>query len=721
MSEFIENHMEHQADFFENIIQSSDDAIVSKTLDGIVKSWNPAAEMIFGYTAAEMIGQSMMVLFPPDRLEEENNIIEQIIQGERVDHFETYRIRKDHHLIHVSLTISPIYNEKNQIIGASKIARDITERKLYEQALVDSEKRFEGLYDHAPCGYHSLDRDGFIININQTELQWLGFAKEEVIGKMKITDFFNEAGKQKFKQNYPQFLVDGHIENLEFELIGKNDNVRLVSVNATAIKDNQGNLVKTRAVVHDITELKKSQLVIQLENQKNSILLSSASDGIHILDAQGNIVDFSDSFANMLGYSREETANLNVRDWDAYIDQEQLVSLVNDLMASYQTFETTHRRKDGSLLDVEIHAKGIILAGKHYLYASSRDITERKQAEARLRDSEERLALASLHNGVGIWDWNLTTGELVWDESMFALYHINRSDFSGAVSAWEKSLHPDDRERCDQEIQETLCYNKPFDTVFRVVWPNSEVHYIKAVAKLFHDETGKPVRMLGTNIDITERKQKEKIRIQQIEQQRDILVQEVHHRIKNHLQGLLGLLNLSSHKNTTEKAFLQDIIAKINSIAVVYGLQGQRYTSAPCLCEVVSEICKSIEAFSSTRLDFDYHRDRHVQLMKEYAVPIALIINELIINAVKHSKAEMPHSIAITLTVNENSAILHVQNSCDNQSKFPDFDQGVGLGLGLSLIRAMLPHQGVSLSLIQQDGLVSAKLELEKPVIFVDI
>jgi diguanylate cyclase (GGDEF)-like protein/PAS domain S-box-containing protein len=236
------------------------------------------------------------------------------------------------------------------------------------------------------------------------------------------------------------------------------------------------------------------------------LLLSSASDGIHILDSQGNIVDFSDSFANMLGYSREETANLNVRDWDAQIEQEQLVPIVNNLMASIQTFDTKHRRKDGLLLDVEIHAKGITLAGKHYLYASSRDITERKQAERRLHDSEERLALASFHNGVGIWDWNLTTGELVWDESMFALYHINRGDFPRAVSAWEKSLHPDDRERCDQEVQETICNNNPYDTVFRVVWPNSEVHFIKAVAKLFHDETGKPVRMLGTNIDITERK-----------------------------------------------------------------------------------------------------------------------------------------------------------------------------------------------------------------------
>lgn len=99
------NHIEHKDEFFQNIIQSSDDAIICKSLDGIVKSWNPAGEINFGYTAEEMIGQNMRVLFPPDRLEEENNIIGQIKQGKNVVHFKTDRLSKDHRLIHVSVTI----------------------------------------------------------------------------------------------------------------------------------------------------------------------------------------------------------------------------------------------------------------------------------------------------------------------------------------------------------------------------------------------------------------------------------------------------------------------------------------------------------------------------------------------------------------------------------------------------------------------------------------
>jgi diguanylate cyclase (GGDEF)-like protein len=98
---------------------------------------------------------------------------------------------------------------------------------------------------------------------------------------------------------------------------------------------------------------------------------------------------------------------------------------------------------------------------------------------------------------------------MVWDDSMFALYNLRRDDFSGAVDAWEKSLHPGDWERSDLELQDALSGGKPFDTEFRVVWPNGEVRHIKAVAKVFWDGNGKPLRMLGTNLDITERKRLE--------------------------------------------------------------------------------------------------------------------------------------------------------------------------------------------------------------------
>jgi PAS domain S-box-containing protein len=115
-----------------SIVESSDDAIVSKDLNGIIQSWNEGASRIFGYSAAEAIGQHITLLLPEDRLQEETVIIERICRGERVDHFETVRRRKDGSLIDVSLTISPIRNQDGRVIGASKIARDITERKKTE-------------------------------------------------------------------------------------------------------------------------------------------------------------------------------------------------------------------------------------------------------------------------------------------------------------------------------------------------------------------------------------------------------------------------------------------------------------------------------------------------------------------------------------------------------------------------------------------------------------
>lgn len=112
-----------------SIIESSDDAIISKDLDGIITSWNRGAERLYGYTAAEAIGQSVMILIPPDRADEEPGIIQRIRRGERIDHYETVRRRKDGSLVDISLTVSPIKGENGRIIGASKIARDITERR----------------------------------------------------------------------------------------------------------------------------------------------------------------------------------------------------------------------------------------------------------------------------------------------------------------------------------------------------------------------------------------------------------------------------------------------------------------------------------------------------------------------------------------------------------------------------------------------------------------
>ena len=134
------------------IIESSDDAIVSKTLDGIVKTWNKGAERIFGWTAEEVVGKPITIIIPPDRLDEEPRILARLRAGERVDHFETVRQTKDGRLINVSVTISPIRDHAGNVIGASKIGRDITLQKRFQQELMaarDAAERAKALADEA--------------------------------------------------------------------------------------------------------------------------------------------------------------------------------------------------------------------------------------------------------------------------------------------------------------------------------------------------------------------------------------------------------------------------------------------------------------------------------------------------------------------------------------------------------------------------------------------
>ncbi len=139
------------------IVQYSDDAIISKTLDGIIASWNEAAEKMFGYTADEMIGCSMLTIIPRERWDEEYYIQDQIRKGNKIDHYETKRIARDGKLLDVSLTISPVRDSSGTIIGASKIARDITDRKSNEKALRESEERLRLAVRTAKLGTWKMD------------------------------------------------------------------------------------------------------------------------------------------------------------------------------------------------------------------------------------------------------------------------------------------------------------------------------------------------------------------------------------------------------------------------------------------------------------------------------------------------------------------------------------------------------------------------------------
>src|SRR5579864_2294977 len=164
------------------IVDSSDDAIVSKSLDGIITSWNKSAEWLFGYTAEEAIGQHITLIVPADRLDEEATIIAQLKRGERIDHFETVRRRKDGTLLDVSLTISPVRDSTGRVIGASKVARDITEQKQGERALRESEQRFRVITDASPIMVWMSGTDKLCYYFNKGWLDFTGRTLEQEAG-----------------------------------------------------------------------------------------------------------------------------------------------------------------------------------------------------------------------------------------------------------------------------------------------------------------------------------------------------------------------------------------------------------------------------------------------------------------------------------------------------------------------------------------------------------
>lgn len=226
-----------------SIIESSDDAIISKNLDGIIQSWNASAERIFGWSADEVIGKPITIVIPHDRLDEESQILARLRQGERVDHFETIRIRKDGRYVHVSVTISPIRDAEGRIVGASKIARDITALKEYERRLSD-------FVENATMGLHWVGPDGIVLWANTHELQMLGYAKEEYVGR-HIADF--HADKLVIDDILSRLARAEKLINYPARMQCKDGSIRHVLINSSAHFEN-GQFQNTQCFTTDVTE-----------------------------------------------------------------------------------------------------------------------------------------------------------------------------------------------------------------------------------------------------------------------------------------------------------------------------------------------------------------------------------------------------------------------------------------------------------------------------------
>ena len=261
------------------IVESSDDAIIGKTLDGIITSWNSGAERVFGYSRNEAVGQSMLMLFPPERYDEEPRIIAQIVRGHSIDHFETQRVRKDGEIIHVSATISPILDDTGRIVGASKIARDITSRKLAEvtlrqasEELRESERRFSAMLGNVELASVMLDRQARITFCNDYLLALTGWQREEVMGRNWFELFIPSQygdGNDFFATLLDKTTDTWHRDN---QILTRTGALRQMRWHNVVLRAVTGEVIGSASLGEDITERKLAEIKIERLNRLYVVL-----------------------------------------------------------------------------------------------------------------------------------------------------------------------------------------------------------------------------------------------------------------------------------------------------------------------------------------------------------------------------------------------------------------------------------------------------------------
>jgi PAS domain S-box-containing protein len=257
-----------------SIVKSSDDAIISKDVRGVITSWNTGAERIFGYSAKEAIGQPISIIAAPDRIDEMPRILERIRKGERIDHFETVRRAKDGTLVNISLTVSPVHDAEGNIVGASKVARDITEQIRVRRELAEQRERLRVTLNSIGDAVITTDQDGMVTYLNPVAENLTGWRNADAAGKLlpEVFRIVNEQSRQTVENPAFRALREGKIVGLANHtvLMGRDGRELAIDDSAAPIRDEHGNIVGTVLTFRDVTERRAAES--RLERQTAELL-----------------------------------------------------------------------------------------------------------------------------------------------------------------------------------------------------------------------------------------------------------------------------------------------------------------------------------------------------------------------------------------------------------------------------------------------------------------
>lgn len=399
---------------------------------------------------------------------------------------------------------------------------DVSEARKIEEELRDANARLDMAQELAQIGNWEWDK-------NSGEVFWSEevyriFGKDPDGAGPSFDDymlFTHPADIERLIATIDNSLRTSTPYRIEHRIIQSDGRIKHINAVGRVLPDDDGRAKGMMGTVQDITERKQAEEALRANEERMRAMAEASYDALIVIDADDTISFWSPAAETMFGWSKEEVIGQKMHPLitpEKYHQQiyEGLKQFRHTgqgpLIGTIQEFEAI--RKSGEIFPVERSAASFKLGDSYLAVGSLRDITTRKRIEQELRSYADRLTLASKAGGIGVWEWNVKTDTLQWDDRMFQLYSVEPGEFSGLYEAWRNRLHPDDLANAEKALQHAVEKSSSWDWEFRIVRPNGETAYIKAAALVQMDKNNEPELVIGVNWDVTEaRVQAEQLRL----------------------------------------------------------------------------------------------------------------------------------------------------------------------------------------------------------------
>jgi PAS domain S-box-containing protein len=662
-------------------------------------------------------------------------------------------LMRDGRVKHVRERGETQYDDSGRPSRSIGTVQDITAQVLAEQEIRRTHELLQAVLDSTPDWIFVKDRAHRFLVVNRGFAAALKLLPEDMIGRPD-TDFWPpELCEGDASQGFRGFHHDD-LRAFAGELVHNPHDVasdaegklRVFDTLKGPVRDADGNIYGVLGYARDVTERSRAEQEIrslnesleqrvtkrtaELETERAFMqtVLDTAGTLIWVIDVQGRVIRVNRALCRTTGLRTEDMVGRSLIDMLVPEKTRPEIYDVLDGMVATGTSverEVPIRGADGALRVVDWTASVVMgsSGAPEYVVGAGMDVTERRATERALHENEQLLreVADNIRQVIFVRDvekdrmiFVSPAYEEIWGQSRDALYENPR--------AFLDTVHPDDRAAVLSGLEAQAGDGRPFNQEYRLVRQNGSERWVWVRTFPIRDEMGSVQRIAGLAEDVTERRAAEETRLQHLRAQRDNLVREVHHRIKNNLQGVAGLLRNHIVRVPTARDVLQNAITQIHTVALVHGLQGRAGYDEVRLCDVMQAICDALESLMGTAIERDLPALRGPQcahVAPDEAVPVSLIVNELVINAVKHRQPGSGVRVDVRFA-NELAEIVVTNRGAPLAPGF-SLSTGKGLGTGLMLVRSLMPPNASSLDFRCADGNIQAIFTLRAPIVTVRV